>query len=148
MNMKDVSLPSAQSILSDAELDQVRHVTALLCRDTFNPSSFEEKWDRVVEEYRHWEETFAGRHTSNLNQKLQFYSLLLAAFGKVCLENQPALLDLLLSSVRKPGDTVTIPTPTAPVTGTIIRREVTDRLGVLLTIRESTGRIFAHEVFD
>ena len=125
----------------------MRTVMACLC-EAAGGDAFDERWLSAVEGYRCWEETSAGKHTSVLNRKLKLYQLLLVAFPNVELRNNPALLQVILSTVHQLGEIVTFQTSSGKTPTRIIRREITERLGVLVTSQALDGRVISHEFFD
>ena len=137
------SLPKLPSLAGSEEFSKIEAL-------------FREKSERdwgsfksVLRGYIKWEGTFAGAHTSALNRKLTLYKMLKAALPECEVLSSEELKDIILSTVKKAGEQVNISAPNSPdVTAWITEREITERFGILFTLRKVDGKIISHEFFD
>jgi hypothetical protein len=77
---------------------------------------------------------------------LQLYRLLKNYVPEERLKQSDELKDAILSEVPKIGDSLAVPPNRPPMR--IVGREITDRLGILFTLRGPDGAMLRHEVFD
>jgi hypothetical protein len=104
-------------------------------------------WDGTVSEYRQWEQSVLGM--SKTNYRLQLLKIVSEKFPDLNLRSAPALIDLTLADLRKPGEFISAKLPNGTVGGAkIVRRDITERLGVLYTLESADGLRFTHEFFD
>jgi hypothetical protein len=106
-----------------------------------------ERWRPIFEKYQRWEQGCPGM--SRTNRRLQLLKIVSEAFPELGLRANPRLIDTTLADLRKPGETITATFPDGRVgPAQIIRREITERLGVLYTLESQEGSRFTHEFFD
>ncbi len=139
------ALPSAPSLIGGAEFSEIKNIVSKLYADKAEQAAFEGRWGILMERYAAWEKTFAGLHTSTTNRKLHLYQMMLGVFAGIALRTSAELLDVILSTVPKVGEE--LPTPGSGPTK-VVRREITDRLGILLTLRTHEGNLISREIFD
>lgn len=137
-------LPSAPTLIGSAEFAEVRAIIASLSQGRTSTVELHSRWSVLQERYIAWERSFPGLHTSTTNRKLQLYELLLEAFPELPIKNDQQLLNVVLSSLPAPGQKITTPEGEMEV----MRREITARLGVLLTLKNRVGDLVSREIFD
>lgn len=104
------------------------------------------KKERIEDEYKAWEDTFFGRHTSTINRKIQFYKIAQEAFPEIDFGSCDGFLNAVLSHLPAIGQSIEVPSSYSR--GRVVRREITTRLGVLFTIELDGGALVSHEFFD
>jgi hypothetical protein len=145
-----VSLPSAPSLIGSLEFSQIQSLLSELNqRAGTDKQRIDETWGQVLKEYDAWEKSFSGAHTSTTNRKLYFYQLFCRIFPSLPLKNDSALLGIVLSDLNKPGECIRMRLPDGTIgNATVVRREITERFGVLFTMKSEKGALFSHEFFD
>lgn len=114
-------------------------------------SDFEHKWQKVVKEFSSWELSEPARNTSDVNIRLHFLERVCVAFPEVKLNTVPIVVESVLSDsgVKNVGDAIRGRQPDGTIgTLKIVRREITDRFGILYTLETQDGLRFAQEFFD
>ncbi len=105
------------------------------------------RWSEIVSEYRSWEQ--AARGTSRTNRRLQLLKIASERFHSLHLLGDAPLIGLTLADVRKPGESIVTKLPSDQMgRAKIIRREITERFGILYTLESEEGFQFTQEFFD
>jgi len=106
-----------------------------------SPSELDPYWRQLETAVTPWLDQLASM-TSLLNQRLAVLQELCKLFPERYLFQDPELSEAVLSSsgVASVGDRLPI--------GTVVRRSVSPRFGVLFQIRGLNGELFHHEFFE
>lgn len=122
-----------------------------LTRGAVADGEFENKWQVFIKEFRNWEASPIANQISRLNVRLEFLRRLSAVFPEARLNQNPSVAELVLtdSGVKNVGDTLTGKQP-GGVTQTlkVVRREISDAIGILYTLETEGGSRFTREFFD
>lgn len=136
-------LASEPSLIESGELERLKIEIEALRGSEITA----ERWRQIFEKYQRWEQGCLG--ISRTNRRLQLLKIVSEAFPELGLCDNPRLIDMTLADLRKPGETITAKFPDGRVgPAQIIRREITERLGVLYTLESQEGFLFTHEFFD
>jgi hypothetical protein len=122
-----------------------------LVKNQVNDATFEEKWEKIIEDSVRWESSPTGSKASTSIVRLQFLEKICAAYPKAELYKNPEIVDLILSDsgVRSVGFNFKCALPNQGVEmATIIRREITEKFGILFTIETAEGFRFTREFYD
>lgn len=122
-----------------------------LLKKRVNRIDFDEKWQNVVADFSPWESSTPVRTTSNLNVRLEFLARVCAVFSDVNLYRDEEIVSLMLSDsgTRNVGESFTCKTPSQRTEMVkVVRRELTERFGILYTLETQDGSRFTHEFFD
>lgn len=147
---RTIALVSAPSLIGSKEFDQIHDLLKAIDKQ-YEPGEHArvDCWDEIIEEYRTWEQSFPGAHTSTVNRKMYLYKIIHSYFPNYLFNSCNKFVELILSDLRKPGDLIHIKLPDGTMgNATIIRREITERFGVLFTMESDKGVLFSHEFFD
>lgn len=140
------NLPSAPSFQDSSEYADLFESLRSEAKSQGEAICIAESERRLASEYKAWEDTFFGQHTSTTNRKLQFYKIAQDVFPNLDLRASDRVLSIILSQLPKVGDTIEV--PNRKTTGQVIRREITSRLGILFTIKLNDDSLVSHEFFD
>jgi hypothetical protein len=138
------SLPSAPTLLRSADFNEIEMIIQCLCQDKMSREIFVLRWNEVMKCYEEWEKSFSGLYTSTTNRKLYLYELLREKFIEVNIKNNELLTNVILSSFPKPEQKIV----TKHGEMIVQRREISERLGVILTMKSDNGNIISKEIFD
>ena len=136
-------LASEPSLIESGELERLKVEIEALRGSEITA----ERWRPIFDKYQRWEQGCRG--ISRTNRRLQLLKIASEAFRELGLRDNPRLVDMTLADLRKPGETIIAKLPDGRVgPAQIIRREITERLGVLYTLESQEGFRFTHEFFD
>jgi hypothetical protein len=124
-------------------------IESLADKQGLGAQKVEEIWGAVINEYRAWEKSIHGAHTSTTNRKLYFFGLLQKALPGLPFESDARIVEIVLSDLNKPGHWITAKLPdNTNGRAKIIRREITKSLSVLFTFESKEGFLFTREFVD
>jgi hypothetical protein len=113
--------------------------------------TFEEKWNKIIEDSVRWESSSIGSNASTLIVRLQLLEKICAAFPKAELYKKSEIADLILSDsgARNVGFKFkcALHNQRAEMT-TIVRREITEKFEILFTLETAEGFRFTREFCD
>jgi hypothetical protein len=124
----------------NALIKQVRNIVAtILVPD----KHFDQIWHTAVTDFQKW---FNGlpAPVSPLASSLELLRRVCSAFDADYLRKNQRVVDIILQGAAKPGDHITI----QDVKYEIVRREVSERYGVLYELKNDRGQIIRHEFFE
>ena len=114
-------------------------------------SDFACKWEAVIAGFRQWEASWEGQNTSTVNVRLEFLRRLDAAFPNSQLRTKEELIDQVLdgSGIKAQGDTIVGQQPDGRRgKAKVLRREATEKFGILYTLETDEGFQFTREFFE
>jgi hypothetical protein len=133
-------------MIGSPDFERIKTIVQSLSGRQSGDSTFDGRWTDLIGQYSAWEHTSVGLHTSTTNRKLQLYEMVQSRFPELLLRTNGNLADVILSAFPRPGEMVVLVAGAPKVE--VLRREITDRLGVLLTLRDPDGKIYSKEIFD
>jgi hypothetical protein len=142
-----VPIDSEPKFSRSQTVEQLKDLVKKLVAD----ETFDSKWRTLMGDYEKWEASPLWQGTSRVNVRLEFLRGLCSSFPERKLNTEPAVIELLLagSGLRDVGDTFKGREPNGKAaTLAVIRREVTDRFGILYTLETQDGSRFTQEFFD
>ena len=146
-------MPMPMTLTAAEEFLDVPISTTLrtLVRSIVDDAAFDGKWRTLLDTWRDRESSSSRANTSCLNARLECLKDLSQAFPEARLHKDLAIVDLLFSGsgLRSVGDSLAVDPPHGE-TGfpRIVRREVSDRFGILYTIENQDGSRFSAEFLD
>ncbi len=145
---RSVNLASAPTLVGSEDFRKLHDVIILMAESAVFPNAdIENVWNEVIKKYEEWESQFYGQHTSTINRKLQLFKFLRDYFP--LLSSVSGVVDIVLSDLKKPGEVMRMVLPGGKAgEAKVMRREITERLGVLFSMESSDGIIFTHEFID
>lgn len=122
-----------------------------LTREAVADGELENKWQALMTDFQKWEASPIANQTSRLNVRLEFLRRLCAVFADAKLNENPSVVELVLSDsgVKNVGDTLPWKRPGGVTeTAKVVRREISDAFGILYTLETEDGSRFTREFFD
>jgi len=114
-----------------------------------NSASAEERWDNISKKFEEWEKSFPGANSSLLSHKMYFLGLLFQEFPSLQNNENERIANFVFPDILTIGEQLTIgqnKTSIGPVR--IVRREITHRGGLLLTLEKPDGSRFTYEFLE
>jgi hypothetical protein len=103
-------------------------------------SNTENKWNNILTNFGSWENSPVGMNSALLSHKMYFLELLFKEFPMLLKRENESIVNIAFPNTLVVGQELTV--------GRIVRRELTNRGGLLLTIEKSDGTLFSHEFID
>jgi len=129
--------------------DEFKMVRDLVKKCEEHSTSFEERWGKISMEFQEWEKSIAGVNSSLLSHKMYFLKLLFQEFPSLQDNENERIANIIFPNILTREEQLTAgQTETTIGRVRIVRREITHRGGLLLTLEEPDGNRFTHEFLE
>lgn len=108
-------------------------------------SVFEARWSAILEDFKKWEFGPIGQNVSRIVVQLEFLRRLCVIFPDSQLQNDEEIIKLVVSDAKAVGNHISLP---PQIKAKVVRREISDRFGILYTLETAEGSRFTRELFD
>ena len=120
--------------------DQFRMLKKFVLEAEKESSDVEKRWERISKNFKIWESTPHGTNSALLSHKMYFLELLFEEFPLLLNRENERIANIVFPDTLVVGQEL--------AGGRIVRREITNRGGLLLTLEKPDGTRFSHEVLD
>ncbi len=115
---------------------------------TGDGSDFETIWSNVTTEFTKWMQSPNGM-VSKLVANIVLISRLVKAFNNDLIRTDESISKIILSGTQVGGSSFKLTNRSGIlVSYTIINRYITERYGIMLTLKDEKGKIIKYEYFD
>lgn len=129
---------------SKINITPLKEAVRLASKSFLEYGEFDSRWDSLISNYATWMRELKCLNTSTINLKLKLYQLIIDAFPIVPIRDDKQITAIILSDIPETGSKINIQNREME----IIRREISDRFGIVLTLKDPDGRMISQEFFD
>ena len=125
------------TFLNSEEFIMLKEIVLKIEKESYNT---EKQWKNILTNFGSWENSPDGVDSALLSRKMYFLELLFREFPMLLKRENERIVNIVFPNTLVVGQELAV--------GRILRRELTNRGGLLLTIEKSDGTLFSHEFID
>jgi len=131
-------------------VDYLKKVEEMLSKKaTMETAVFQTAWQHVLDDLKSGNLALSAQNTSRLNNQLELLRIIEKALPNLNPRSDEEIVKLVVFDAKNVGDHVAMPDQNASQhEAKIIRREITERFGILYTFETPDGTILSREFFD